>query len=445
MSQPVATADIRSRAKLELHQSDRLAALLGELLPRNRFWQAKFAAAGLSGADIRTLADLQKLPLTSKVEILADQALHPPYGTNLTYEPVQFSRLHQTSGTTGTPLRWLDTAQSWNWILQCWQQLFGLMGLRRDDRLFFPFSFEPFLGFWAGFEGANRLGNLCIAAGGMSSQSRLQLLLENDATVVCCTPTYALRLAEVAAEQKINLATGNVRAILVAGEPGGNIPSTRRRIEAEWGAQVVDHWGMTELGPLAIESLEEPGGLFVLETECIAEIIDPQTGAPVPAGEEGELVITNLGRVGSPLLRYRTGDRVRARADADRQAIRSVKAPSGPLCRHLLYLDGGILGRTDEMITIRGNNLYPSALEDVIRQFDGVAEFRIELRTVKAMQNLRIEIEPLPAIRSSDVAKLTARIAETIKARWHFQAEVVAVVPGTLPRFEMKGRRFVRS
>src|SRR5260221_9815246 len=186
------------------------------------------------------------------------------------------------------------------------------MALCRNDRIFFPFSFGPFLGFWAGFEGANRMGNLCIAAGGMSSSARLNLLLENRATVVCCTPTYALRLAEVAAEQKIDLAASAVRAILVAGEPGGNIPATRRRIETAWGARVVDHWGMTELGPLAIESLDEPGGLYLLETECIAEIIDPQSGETVPDGTEGELVITNLGRVGSPLIRYRTGDRVRA-------------------------------------------------------------------------------------------------------------------------------------
>jgi phenylacetate-CoA ligase len=347
--------------------------------------------------------------------------------------------------------------------LENWRQLFGLMGLRPDDRLFFPFSFGPFLGFWAGFEGANRLGNFCIAAGGMSSPARLNLLLENQATIICCTPTYALRLAEVAAEQKIELAASPVRVILVAGEPGGNIPATRRRIEAVWGARVVDHWGMTELGPLAIESLDEPGGLYVLETECIAEIIDRQTGQPVPEGIEGELVITNLGRVGSPLIRYRTGDRVRAGTPSPAQVAATnpllpalarggqrvsrddVNPATSPIRPHLLHLPGGILGRTDEMITIRGNNLYPSALEDVIRQFDGVAEFRIELRTIKAMQQIKIEIEPLPALAAGDIAHLTSRIAETIKNLWHFQAEVVAVAIGSLPRFEMKGRRFVRS
>ena len=440
------------RNDLERHQSARLSALLADVLPHNRFWQNKFTAAGISAADISNLADLQKLPLTTKAELLADQAAHPPYGSNLTYDVQSYSRLHQTSGTTGTPLRWLDTPQSWDWILQTWGQLFGIMGLRKSDRLLFPFSFGPFLGFWAGFEGANRLGNLCIAAGGMSSQARLNLLRENQATVVCCTPTYALRLAEIAAEQNIELSQCGVRAILVAGEPGGNIPATRRRIETAWGAQVVDHWGMTELGPLAMESLAEPGGLSVLETECIAEIIDPQSGQPVPAGTEGELVITNLGRVGSPLIRYRTGDRVRAGKEIFPPLGRGGQGgapgdvlPASMFKRsHLLFLEGGILGRTDEMLTIRGNNLYPSALEDVIRSFDGIAEFRIELRVVKAMQHVKIEIEPLGALGASDIATLVAQIAETVKNRWHFQAEVIPVSSGSLPRFEMKGRRFVR-
>jgi phenylacetate-CoA ligase len=463
MSRTDATPEIRSRADLERHQSAHLAGLLAEVLPQNCFWKGKFAAAGLAASDIRTPHDLQRLPFTTKAEILADQAAEPPYGTNLTYDLSRYSRLHQTSGTTGVPLRWLDTHESWNRILDNWRQLFGLMGLCHDDRLFFPFSFGPFLGFWAGFEGANRLGNLCIAAGGMSSAARLSLLQENRVTVVCCTPTYALRLAEVAAEQKVDLAAGTVRAVLVAGEPGGNIPATRRRIEAAWGAQVVDHWGMTELGPLAIESLDEPGGLYVLETECIAEIIDAQTGQPVPSGTEGELVITNLSRVGSPLIRYRTGDRVRAGTPSAAQAAASntplppfakgnqggsrgnVMTAASQLRPHLLFLPGGILGRTDDMITIRGNNFYPSALENVILQFDGVAEFRIELRMDKAMQHLRIEIEPAAALPSGDIAQLTSRIAETIKGRWHFQAEVVAVATGSLPRFDMKGRRFMRS
>jgi phenylacetate-CoA ligase len=434
----------RSTPDLENLQLEKLQRLLNEIILANRFWTAKLATAGVKPTDIRTLADLQKLPFTTKSELVADQQTHPPYGSNLTFDVARYVRLHQTSGTTGAPLRWLDTVESWNWMLDCWRQLFDLMDLRPNDRLFFPFSFGPFLGFWAGFEGAARRGNFCLAGGGLSSQARLQLMLDNAITVVCCTPTYALRLAEVAAEQRIELANSPVRKILVAGEPGGNVPATRNRIETAWGARVVDHWGMTELGPLAIEAADSPGTLTVLETECIAEIIDPQTLVPVPAGTEGELVITNLGRIGSPLIRYRTGDLVKS---APSPLTPDPSPPPGERgeMRAFLRLDGGILGRADDMVTIRGNNVYPSTLENVVRQFDTVAEYRITLHSSSQSQRLRIEIEPTrDAVSAAQVDRTLSDIAREIRDRWHLQADVEAVPVGSLPRFEMKARRFVK-
>lgn len=426
-----------SRSDLERLQIDRLRALLAEVIPANAFLTRKFAAAGVApefgtpavgGAfRIESPADLARFPFTTKAELLEDQQAHPPYGTNLTYPAERYFRLHQTSGSTGHPLRWLDTPASWEWVMRCWAQLFSLMELTPADRLFFAFSFGPFLGFWAGFEGANRLGNFCLAGGGLSSQSRLKLIFENRMTIVCCTPTYALRLAEVAREEGLDLRTSGVRGLLVAGEAGGNIPATRRRIEEEWGARVIDHWGMTELGPMAIEAPSRAGGLYFLETESIVEIIDFATNAPVAAGQEGELVVTNLGRYGSPLIRYRTGDRVRIGPAVEETA--------------LLWLEGGILGRVDEMLTIRGNNIYPSALEEILRSADGLAEYRIEVRTQKGMQHVKVEVEPVPQLDEPAVAALVRGVANAIRIRWNFQAEVVAVLPGALPRFELKGRR----
>ena len=163
-------------------------------------------------------------------------------------------------------------------MLGCWSQIYQLMHLEPADRLCFPFSFGPFLGFWAGFEGALRQGNLCIAAGGMSSEARLKLIADNEITILGCTPTYALRLADAAHSQNISLASNCVRAILVAGEPGGHIPAIRERITQAWAARVFDHWGMTEIGPLASEADDDPGYLTLLESECLPEIIDPNTG-----------------------------------------------------------------------------------------------------------------------------------------------------------------------
>jgi phenylacetate-CoA ligase len=429
---PEIPADLWPREVLEQKQLERFRQLLAEIIPKNPFWTARFQAAGVEASQIQTIEDFRGLPFCTKKDLVEDQAAHPPYGTNLTYPVACYSRLHQTSGTTtGQPMRWLDTPASWNWFMHCWAEIFRLVELQPHDRLAFPFSFGPFIGFWAAFEGANRLGNLCLSGGGMSSQARLKLIEENQATIVCCTPTYALRLAEVAVEENIDLAGGSVRALVVAGEPGGSIPATRNRIEAAWAARVFDHWGMTELGAMAVEPFDRPGGLTLLETDCLAEILHPETLQPVKPGEEGELVITNLGRWGSPLIRYRTGDLVKAAVGP---------APSG---RTWLHLDGGILGRADDMLTIRGNNVFPSSLEAILRQFDEVAEYRIEVRTQREMHHLKLEIEPTPQA-AADAASLIARIGRTIKDRLNFQPEVVEVPAGSLPRFELKGRRFIR-
>lgn len=424
----------RSRADLTRWQLERLRGLLQEILPTNAFWQPRCAAAGLSAESLQSLDDLRRLPTIRKSDVAGDQAAALPYGRNLTYPMSQYCRLHQTSGTTtGQPMRWLDTAASWQWVLDCWRQNYLLLGLRPDDRLCFPFSFGPFLGFWAGFEGALQQGNLCLAAGGMSSEARLRLIQENAVTIVGCTPTYALRLAEVAQAQGVDLPASSVRAVLVAGEPGGSLSETRQRIEAAWGARVIDHWGMTELGPLATEAADDAGVLTVLETECIAEILLTDSDDPAPAGEMGELVITNLGRTGSPLIRYRTGD-----------LVRPVMEPH-PSGRCLLRLAGGVLGRADDMLIVRGNNVFPASIEQIVRGLPEIVEFRIVVTSQRAMTHVRIEIEPLPAVAAAQHAALAEQLVHLTKERLNFHPEVRIVATGSLPRFEMKARRLVRE
>jgi len=419
-----------NRNEIEKIQLEKLRELLDAVLPDNPFWQTRFRQAGIAAADIKTLSDLKALPLTTKADLVADQTQHPPYGSNLTHPPGHYSRLHQTSGTTGQPLRWLDTPQSWSWILDCWENIYELTGLTEADRLFFPFSFGPFIGFWAAFEGSCRLGRLSVPGGGMSSSMRLRIIREHNITTVCCTPTYALRLAEVAAEEGFDLANSSVNRIIVAGEPGGSIRATRQRIESSWGARVFDHWGMTEIASLAVETVESPSSLSILEAHCHVEIIDPETRRPVAPGELGELVITNLGRIGSPLIRYRTGDLVK---------LATEPCPSG---RELLRLEGGILGRADDMVTIRGNNVFPSSIEAVLREYDDVVEYRIEVTTVRSMNHLKIEVEPKAEANRQQVLQ---QVQAAIQDRLNFHAEIVLVEPGALPRFELKGRRFFRK
>ncbi len=405
-----------------VRQRQRFESLLADILPRNRFYSTKFAQ--------HDPADFSCLPFTTKAELLADQEGHPPYGTNLTEARERYVRLHQTSGTSGKPLRWLDTAQSWQWMLDCWDRMFALVGLRPDDRLVFPFSFGPFLGFWTAFEAACRAGHLCLPAGGMSSNARLRFLLDNEATVVCCTPTYALRLAEAAREERIDLASSAVRALIVAGEPGAGVPETRARIETAWGARLFDHGGMTEIGPCSIECVANPGGLHILEEDYIAEVIDPRTTEPVPAGQVGELVLTNLGRTGSPLIRYRTGDLVRV----DTQGCRCG-------CPYL-RMGGGILGRVDEMIHVRGNNVYPSALEALLRRFPEVVEYQVTIDRTRALPELLIAVEPTTADPVMGAA-LLERIERAIHDQFLFRAAINLAPPGSMPRYEMKARRIV--
>jgi phenylacetate-CoA ligase len=408
---------------------DRVRRLLGRVLPGNAFYARKLA--GFDPQTLRTAADWARLPFTGKSELTADQAAHPPYGSNRTEALGSYSRLHQTSGTTtGNPLRWLDTPASWDWILSGWRNGFPLMGLTDRDRYFFPFSFGPFIGFWSAFEAAARAGYLCLPGGGMSSTARLRFLAEHGATVVFATPTYALHLAELAAKEGFDLRASSVRALVVAGEPGGNIPSTRARIESVWGARVFDHYGMTECGPVAFEAVDDPGGLLIHEPEILAEVLDPGGDRPVEDGAFGELVVTNLGRVASPVIRYRTGDVVRI----------DPALPHG--ANGWLRLAGGIVGRADDMIHVRGNNLYPAAIEAIVRRFAGLAEYRLVVDRSGSLADLRIEVEPASGFTGD---RLAGDVSRAVRDELLFRVEVVAVEPGTLPRFELKARRVIEK
>ena len=424
----------RARAALESDQLTRLRWLVAELVPGNGFYAPRLRDAGLDRGELRSLADFtSRLPLTTKAELVADQRQNPPYGSNLTYPLERYVRFHQTSGTSGQPLRWLDTAESWDWMLGAWMRVFEAAGLVPADRLFFPFSFGPYLGFWAAFDAASRYGCLALPGGGMTSKARLKVLVETGATAICATPTYAIHLAEVAAGVGVDLARSKVHTVIVAGEPGGAVPATRERIASLWGgARVMDHHGMTEVGPVSFPNPRHPGVLHVMESSYLAEVIDPESGRALPAGEVGELVLTTLGRFGSPLLRYRTGDLVQV----------STRGPE-ELGHPETALEGGILSRVDDMVVIRGVNLYPSAVEDVIRALPEVAEYRVELTTRGSMGEVRVEIEPVPG--SLDAGELAARLEESFRTAFQLRIPVRVVEEGMLPRFELKARRWVRS
>jgi len=432
------------RQTLARQQARRLADLLHRIYGRNAFYTRKLDAAGIRPGDpgnprnivaLDFPSGLTKLPLTTKAELVADQAANPPWGTVLTEDIGRYTRYSQTSSTTGQPLKWLDTTESWQWALECWKAVYRAARVGASDRIFFAFSFGPFYGFWTAFDAACQIGAHAVPAGGMSSQQRLAMIDAVEPTVVCCTPTYALRLAEVA-EQEWNgrrpLSERSVRVVIVAGEPGGSIPATRARIEQSWGARVIDQHGLTEVGPVSFECWEAGGFLHLNEPEYICEVLDPATLDEVADDQPGELVITNLGRGASPVIRYRTGDIV---------VPRSEPCVCG---RTLRRLQGGIIGRTDDMINIRGVNVYPSGIESVVRRFPEVAEFRSTVSQTGALRTLSLEIELVPSVPGvADAPTVVAKLAQQLRDSIALTVPIHIVASGSLPRFEMKARRFV--
>ena len=417
------------REMLRVLQFQKLLELLRLVARHNQFYTRKWRKAGLEPADIKSLSDICKLPFTNKSELMQAQEEAPPFGTNATFAESAYTRVHQTSGTTGTPLRVVDTQESWEWWGRCWGHVLRGAGVTAEDRLFLPFSFGPFIGFWAAVEGAKQLGALMIPGGGWDSLQRLHMMRDLGATVICCTPTYALRLVEIAREQHFDLRSIPVRALIHAGEPGANVARTKARIESAWGAKCFDHAGASEVGAHSFECEFQPGGIHIIESEFIAEVIDTSTGKEVPSGETGELVITNLGRPGFPVIRYRTGDLVR---------LNLTPCACG---RTFARFDGGLLGRSDDMVTIRGVNVYPTAIENVIRQFPAVDEFQITVKTLQEMHDLEVQIE---VISGHDAEGVRNHVEQALYRALSLRPTVLLAEPGSLARFEMKARRFRR-
>ncbi len=398
------------------------------VLPQNAFYLRKLriGAGDVSKSWIKDNFD--SFEFTSKLELQNSQSSYPPYGDFHYLDNAQYNRFHQTSGSSGSPLLFLDSKDGWEWLLNNWLKIFALAGIEKDDRLFFPFSFGPFLGFWTAFEASCKAGCLSFPGGGMSSEARLALIQNQKINVVFTTPSYALRLGEVARSQGINLQDMGLKKLVLAGEPGANIPATRLRIEKDWGPIVVDHHGMTETGPVTVECSATPGLLHIIEHAFIAEVIDPNTQKKLSFGSIGELVLSSIGRAGCPLLRYRTGDIVQ---------LNHQKCACGFKGQSLM---GGILSRADEMIFLKGNNIYPSALQNKLHSIERIVDFRITFYKTEANPQLLFEVETL----QTDAESIKDMVEKMIQTAFLFKPVIKIVPKGTLPRQEMKSKRFIQ-
>ena len=398
-------------------QLTRLNQLLETILPHNRFYAEKLDNTDLP---LSSLDQLANLPFTYKEEL--SNAMHGGHwAANLTYPIERYVRFHRTSGTQGRPMVVVDTKEDWAWWVNSWQFVLDSAEIGPEDRALMAFSFGPFIGFWSANDAFIDRGVLTIPAGGLSTLARLELARTHGATVLLCTPTYALHMAEVAAENQIDVAALGVRRIIVAGEPGGSIPAIRERIEKAWNAKLIDHSGASEVGPWGYADANQRG-LHVIESEFIAEFLSVETGASAGEGELAELVITTLGRAGCPVIRYRTGDLVRPTWNTDSE-------------NNFVLLAGGVLGRSDDMMIIRGVNIFPSSVEQILRSFPEIIEYRMTAHRVGEMDAIAVQIED----RLND----PGRVSKELKLRLGLSVDVTTVEIGSLPRFEGKGKRFV--
>lgn len=418
-----------SKDELTMLQFQKLEILLKKIFASNRFYQNKFSQHGITQSEIRSIDDIAKLPFTFKKEFETDQQEHPPFGTNLTEPLMNYVQYHQTSGTTGKPIKFLDTRESWEWRGKVSCYLLKGAGVKRGDRMMVPFNFGPYTAFWIMYEGGYQLGTLVIPTGGWTSLQRLQCMLENQATVIPTTPSYALKLADTAKENHIDIANSSVRILMLTGEPGALVPGIREKLQTYWNARCFDVIGMTEVGTWGFQCTEEQNGVHILESEFIAEVIDPDTGIPAQEGEVGELVLTNLGRSCMPSIRYRTGD--------------FVKVKKG-LCscgRTFRILEGGVLGRKDEMIIIRGVNVFPNVLTNIVENNIAAGDdYQIEVYEDKGISEISIQLE----MKEEDKNKTVQRaIQDEIREKLNLRVEIRIVPRGTIPKSDYKAKRFV--
>ncbi len=394
------------------------------------FYRRKLDAAGVRPEAIRGLDDLARLPFTTKDELKANQQERAPWGDFLAVPLEECLRVHQTSATTGRPVLMLDTAEDWDALVGIYARSLYAYGIRRTDMAMPAFSFGPWIGFWLGFYALQRLGCLVFPSGGMATEQRIDALLNYPITVWGSTPSYALFVAEQAGKRGIDLAReAKVRITWHTGEPGAGIPATRERIEKAFGARCFDLPGLTEIAPWGFACGGRQGAEHIHEDFALAEVLDPESGRIVAPGGEGELILSRLTHRAMPLLRYRTRD-----------IVRLLDGPC-PCGRTFLALDGGVLGRLDDMKKVRGVIVSPGRVEEIVRAHAGVEEFLIVLRRVEGLDDLLVRLDPAPDLSPERRADLRERVAKDLHVGLGIRTTVEVTEPGALPRWDHKAKR----
>lgn len=417
--------------KLAALQLKKFQRALAYAYTHSPFYRQKLGRAGIQPEEIRSYEDILKIPTTTKSELQAAQTESDSiYGSLCCLPSEEIAVYHQTSGTTGHPIRQADSRRDWEWWAECWATLLWAQGFRPPDRMIIPFSYGVFVAFWAGHYACEKIGCEVIPAGGLSSEARIDKMRELKASAIMCTPTYALHLAEVAKTMSLDPVNDlHIEKIVCAGEPGALIPATKVRIESEWGASVFDHAGATEAGAWGFECIAQSGGLHVNEAFFLVELLDPETKQPVLPDEEGELVITPLDREAQPVIRFELRDR----------ALWSKELCS---CgRSYRLLDGGLRGRSDQLVKVRGVLFSPTTVESVVRQFDNLGnEYQVIVEREHELDKVTVQVELLSGGASD---RMHTELEQQLRIATGLRCHVELKPLGTLPRYEVKAKRFI--
>ena len=400
---------------------------------RSPFYQRSFAAAGFEPGQLKGWADIERIPFLTRDEWMHSQADVAPYGELPVAGAENAVRMHTTSGTSGKePLRALDSRKDWKWSSEMWSYALWGVGVRPTDIGYVAFGYGSFIGFWGLHYGLEKIGALTIPGGAQTTAGRIKQIVDFGVTVVASTPTYALRLAQEAETLGIDLAGSAVKTVILSGEPAGMIPETKALIERQWGAKAFDTAGMTEVSTIFMfEPADQPGGCHIIEDHFIEQVIDPETGVELGYGEPGERVCTSFGRSMIPLIRYRTADQV--------SKMPASRASNG---RTWDLYEGGILGRVDDMKLVRGTNVYPRAVEGIVRTFPAIEEFQLRISREGIRDEITLQVEPSAGLADAAWTDLRTKLgAELADAHEGLRFIIDRAPEGSLPRFELKAKR----
>ena len=427
--------ELMPKGELRRLQLRRVQAALHHAWENSPFYRCRMEEHGVTPDKILSLEDyFQKFPITRRTDLERDQLDHPPFGTRHTLPLEMPLRYHSTSGTTGKPpVRAFDSERDWLWGADAWATSLYNFGVRPSDVVMVAFGYGSFIGFWGAHYAFEKIGCRVHPTGSMDTKTRIRMMLDLNVTVLCCTPSYAIRLLHVAHEEGIDLAAkSQVNMIVVAGEPGASIASTKEIIEKGFNACLGDFMGTTETaGLLASTCSKRCGGLHINEDRFLAEVVNPVTLEPADYGQKGMMIVTPLMKEAMPLFRYATNDIV-------------VMEPAS-VCscgRTLDLFMGGILGRYDDMVKVRGVQLTPQMIEEIVRGFSDIEEFFSTAENWEGLDTLLIKLEFKPETESALREQIVCDIKQQVKRNIGLSPEVKVEPHDTLPRFELKARRF---